>query len=103
MKKIRKNGNKWKLTQSWKNAPSEQNKQKPTRRRRRNVPKGRKRNGQVKILVTDQSLVGAAEIYGRVHYPGNKIPGHKVIFSSDPEKDRRKIGALKSLIFDPNS
>lgn len=67
------------------------------------MPNGRKRKGQMRILVSDPSQIGSAEIFGKVHYPGNKIPGHKVILSEDPEKDRRKIGALKSLIFDPNS
>lgn len=99
MKKIQKNGNKWKNTQSWKNAPSEQNKHKPIRRRRRKVPTGRKRNGQVKILVNDWSLVGPAEIFGQSHYPGNRIPGFKVLVVGDLTKAYRKIGAKKAVIY----
>jgi hypothetical protein len=69
------------------------------RRRRRNVPKGKKRNGQMKILVNDQSLVGAAEIYGKSHHKGGKIPGYKVLVVDDLMKAYRKIGVKKAIIY----
>lgn len=69
------------------------------RRHKRNVPSGKKRNGQMKILVTDRSLVGAAEIYGQVHYPGNKIPGHKVMVVNDLMKACREIGVKKAFVY----
>lgn len=72
---------------------------KSNRRHKRNVPSGRKRNGQMRILVTDRSLVGAAEIYGRVHHPGNKIPGHKVLVVKDLMKAYREIGVKKALVY----
>lgn len=68
-------------------------------RRRRNVPKGKKRNGQMKILVGDESQISPARIYGESHFPGKKIPGFKVLVTEDPKKAYRKIGARKAIIY----
>lgn len=63
------------------------------------MPKGRKRNGQMKILVNDQSLVGAAEIYGKSHHKGGKIPRYKVLVVDDLMKAYREIGARKAIVY----
>jgi len=98
MKNSQKNGNKRKSTQGKKNVLSG-SKQKTTRRRKRNAPKGKERNGLMTILVSDPSHIAGAEIFGTCHFPGKKKPRHRVVVAKNPERQRYLIGAKRAMVY----